>query len=96
MNRRENPGDDDVVVLSSDVELHSALALAESYRVSRPSVGVILLRRRQDMDVSVLHNALRAGIREVVDERDLHAVTTAVRRARAVAQAMRERDDRRR
>ncbi len=68
-----NPGDD-VVVLSSAVDLYSALALAESLRVSRPSLGVILLRRR--VDTSVLHDALRAGVREVVDERDLHAVTT--------------------
>ena len=48
---------------------YSALALAESLRVSRPSLGVILLRRR--VDTSVLHDALRAGVREVVDERDL-------------------------
>lgn len=82
-----NPADD-VVVLSSAVDLYSALALAESLRVSRPSLGVILLRRR--VDTSVLHDALRAGVREVVDERDLHAITTAVRRARAVGRAMRE------
>lgn len=82
-----NP-DDDVVVLSSAVDLYSALALAKSLRVSRPSLGVILLRRR--VDTSVLHEALRAGVREVVDERDLGAVTTAVRRARAVGRAMRE------
>ena len=63
-----NPADD-VVVLSSAVDLYSALALAESLRVSRPSLGVILLRRR--VDTSVLHDALRAGVREVVDERDL-------------------------
>jgi pilus assembly protein CpaE len=82
-----NPGDD-VVVLSSAVDLYSALALAESLRVTRPSLGVILVRRR--VDTSVLQDALRAGVREVVDERDLHAVTAAVRRARALGRAMRE------
>ncbi len=82
-----NPGDD-VVVLTSAVDLYSALALAESYRVSRPSLGVVLLRRR--VDTSVLTDALRAGVREVVDERDLNAVTSAARRVRAVGRAIRD------
>ena len=82
-----NPGDD-CVVLSSAVDLYSALALAESFRVTRPFLGVVLLRRR--LDTSVLTDALRAGVREVVDERDLHAVTAAVRRTRAVGRAIRD------
>ena len=47
----------------------AALALAEPMRVTRPSLGVILVRRR--VDTSVLTDALRAGVREVVEERDL-------------------------
>ena len=47
-------------------------------RVTRPSLGVILVRRR--VDTSVLADALRAGVFEVVEERDLAGLNAAVRR----------------
>jgi pilus assembly protein CpaE len=79
---------EDAVVLGSSVDLHSALALAEAMRVGRPSLGVILVRRR--VDTSVLAEALRAGVREVVDERDLSGLNAAVRRTVELARALRE------
>jgi len=54
--------------------------------VTRPSVSVILIRRR--VDTSVLAEALRSGMREVVDERDLTGLGAAVRRAFEVWQAL--------
>ena len=81
-----NPADD-VVVLSSAVDLYSALALAESLRVSRPSLGVVLLRRR--VDTSVLHDASVPGSGRWSTS-VISMPSTAVRRARAVGRAMRE------
>src|SRR3954464_2622781 len=77
----------DVAVIGAAVELEPALALADAMRVSRPDLGVILVRRR--VDRVVLTGALRAGMREVVAERDLPALGDAVRRARHIARAMR-------
>ena len=79
---------EDAVVLGASVDHGAALALAEAMRVARPSLGVILVRRR--VDTSVLAEALRAGIREVVEERDLAGLNAAVRRTRDLARALRE------
>ncbi|MDQ1629802.1 MAG: pilus assembly protein CpaE [Actinomycetota bacterium] len=79
---------EDAVVVGPTVDLHTALTLAEQMRVSRPSLAVVLVRRR--VDTSVLTDALRAGMFEVVDERDLAGLTTAVRRARDLARKLRE------
>jgi pilus assembly protein CpaE len=79
--------DVDVIVVGSGVDMDAALSLAETLRVTRPELGVVLVRRR--VDTSVLTDALRAGAREVVAERDLAALGDAVRRTRSIAAAMR-------
>ncbi|MGH8970767.1 MAG: AAA family ATPase, partial [Actinomycetes bacterium] len=79
---------EDAVVLGPTVDLGAALALAENLRVTRPSVAVILVRRR--VDTSVLSDALRAGVFEVAEERDLAGLNSAVRRARDLARQLRE------
>jgi pilus assembly protein CpaE len=55
---------DDLVILGPGVDLSDALAIAAEYRLTRPGLGVILLR--EQVDVGLLGEALRAGIREVV------------------------------
>ncbi len=79
---------EDAVVLGPNIDLRSALDLAGTMRVTRPSLGVIMVRRR--VDTSVLADAMRAGIFEVVEERDLAGLTTAVRRCGELARALRE------
>ena len=81
-----NPSED-VVVLGSTVDLHTALGIAENMRLSRPSLGVVLVRRR--IDTSILAEALRAGVREVVEERDLSALGVAVRRTHQLSRSLR-------
>src|SRR4029079_3519715 len=81
------PPEVDVAGIGRSVDLEPALALADAMRVSRPDLGVILVRRR--VDTVVLTESLRAGMREVVAERDLAALGDAVRRARDIARAMR-------
>jgi len=84
----ETQFNEDAVVLGPNIDLLSALELAGSMRVTRPSLGVILVRRR--VDTSVLADAMRAGIFEVVEERDLAGLTSAVRRCAELARALRE------
>lgn len=79
---------EDTVVLGPNVDLDAAATLAAQMRVSRPSLGVILIRRR--VDTSVLTEALRAGVFEVVEERDLAGLNAAVRRAHDIARQLRE------
>ena len=79
---------EDAVVLGATVDLGSALSLAEAMRVTRPSLAVILVRRR--VDTPVLTDSLRAGIFEVIDERDLAGLNAAVTRARDLARQLRE------
>jgi len=79
---------EDTVVIGPTVDLRTALDLAIDMRVARPSLGVVLVRRR--IDASVLGDALRAGIRDIVAERDLSGVNEAVARSRDIAKALRE------
>lgn len=71
-----------LVVIGPDVPLDAACDLAENERVLRPSLGVILLRHR--MEVHALAQALRAGVREVVQADDQAALSDAVRRSLAL------------
>jgi pilus assembly protein CpaE len=68
-----------LVVLGPGVDQSTALGLAEDLRLSRPHVGVVLLRRR--VDVIVMGLALRAGVREVVDPDDLATLGAACARS---------------
>jgi pilus assembly protein CpaE len=69
-----------LVVIGPDVDLEHACDLSEITRVDRPEVGIILLRRR--LDVTMLAQALRAGVREVVPSDDLTAIAEACRHSR--------------
>ena len=75
----DNPHES-ALVLGAGVDLAAAVALSDTLRVTRPALSIILVRRR--VDTSVLAEALRCGMREVVEERDLTGLGEAVRRAR--------------
>src|SRR6476620_4342353 len=74
------------IVIGPAVDLEAAAALADTLRVTRPTISVILIRRR--VDTRVLAEALRSGMREVVEERDLTGLGAAVSRAHEVYQAL--------
>lgn len=74
------------IVLGPTVDLDAAASLADTLRVTRPATSVILVRRR--VDTSVLAEALRSGMREVVEERDLAGLGQAVLRAHQVWEAV--------
>ncbi|HEY0871588.1 MAG TPA: AAA family ATPase [Acidothermaceae bacterium] len=84
-----HPGED-AVVLGPSVDQDAAFRLSDGMRITRTSLGVVLVRRR--IDTPLLVDALRNGVREVVEERNLAGVNDAVRRERDVAAAMRQRN----
>jgi pilus assembly protein CpaE len=77
--RLEQDAEELLVVVGPTVDLQLALELAEGLQLTRPHVGVVLMRPR--IDVAVLGQALRAGIREVVSPDDLGALGTACNRS---------------
>jgi pilus assembly protein CpaE len=76
-----------LVVVGADVDLGVALELASDQRSARPQLGVVLMRRR--VDIAVLGQALRAGVREVVSADDLNALAEACRRSEEVSRRVR-------
>ena len=77
-----------VVVLGVTVDAQAAFHFARAARVQNPALGVIMVRRR--LDTSVLAEALRSGVREVVTDRELSALADAVRRANDVGRQIRQ------
>ena len=91
MAKVETAPEEYAVVLGPTVPLAAALALADTLRVIRPALSVVLLR--DDVDTSVLADALRAGVREVASARDERALYQAVQRAHALYEAMTQQAD---
>jgi pilus assembly protein CpaE len=75
-----------LVIIGPDIDLDLACELAERERIDRPELGVILLRHR--LDVTALAQALRSGVREVVQADDQTALADAVRRSTALTQQL--------
>ena len=82
-SRALHEGNEVLVVIGPAVELEAACDLAEQLRIERPEVGVVMLRRR--LEVTVLAQALRSGVREVVAADDLTGLSDAVRRSRELS-----------
>ncbi len=80
-----DPGES-LVVIGPQIPARDALAFAASLRMSRPAAGVILLRDRAD--VTVLTQALQAGVREVVPAGSNDALADACRRSREVSRQL--------
>lgn len=74
------------IVIGPSILVDDAAVFAQWARVHKPDLGVILLR--ETVDARALSTALRSGMREVVESRDLAGLTTAVSRARAVSTAI--------
>jgi pilus assembly protein CpaE len=68
-----------LVVVGPDIDTQSACDFATQIRLERPEVGVVMLRRRPE--VTILAQALRCGIREVVSAEDLTTLAAACRRS---------------
>jgi Flp pilus assembly CpaE family ATPase len=72
-----------LVVIGPETAVGEALTFASTLRLIRPAVGVILAR--EYVDVNLLTQALRAGVREVVQAGDSAALTAACQRSYEVS-----------
>jgi pilus assembly protein CpaE len=77
-----------LAVLGPGVPLAAALRFADLQRVSRPALGVVLIR--DVVDVQVLGDAIRAGIREVADAGDADGIRAACGRSLGVSRHLGE------
>jgi pilus assembly protein CpaE len=68
-----------LVVVGPDIDTQSACDFAKQIRLERPEVGVVLLCRHPE--ITILAQALRSGIREVISAEDLTALADACRRS---------------
>ena len=75
-----------LVVLGPSTPLAEAVGFAEQCRIRRPALGVVLLR--QFLDVTVMSEALRAGVREVVDANDPAAILAACSRSQEISRQL--------
>jgi pilus assembly protein CpaE len=82
------PFDEDTIVLGPGIGEPEAFALADYMRVHRPSLGVVLVRL--EVTTPLLQDALRAGVREVVDQRDSLGIKAAVQRSAHLSATLRE------
>lgn len=79
--------DEDTVVLGPGVGEGEAFAIAGDLRLRRPSLGVVLVRSA--VTTPLLQEALRSGVREVVDHRDVPGLRAAVDRSTRLAASLR-------
>ena len=68
-----------LVLFGPGTEATVALDFASHQRLVRPALGVLLLR--EELDVDTMGHALRAGVRDVVDARDIVGVRAACMRS---------------
>jgi pilus assembly protein CpaE len=79
--------DETLVVFGPSAPLSEVVNFAGAQRLSRPALGVVLLR--QHLDLNVLAEALRSGVREVADVNDPPAVLAACARSLDLSRQMR-------
>jgi pilus assembly protein CpaE len=77
--------EDDTLVLGVGVLEADAFAIADYLRVHRPGLGVVLVR--DEVTTPLLQEALRAGLLDVVDRRDIRGLQAAIKRSANLAAA---------
>ncbi|GIH08923.1 hypothetical protein Rhe02_69900 [Rhizocola hellebori] len=75
-----------LVVLGPNISIEDALGFADQCRIRRPMLGVVLLR--DEVDVELMTDALRAGIREVVRTGDHPAILAACARSQDISRQL--------
>lgn len=79
---------EDTIVLGPNVDDVEAFTLADFMRLERPALGVVLVR--SEISAPLLQEAIRAGVREVVDQRDTLGLQSAVKRSAHLAATLRD------
>ncbi len=86
VNRVNTDPEEILVVLGPSISIDDALGFADQCRIRRPALGVVLLR--DDVDVDLMADALRAGIREVVRTGDHAAILGACARSQDLSRQL--------
>lgn len=82
---------ENLVVIGSDLPMASVSELANAYRIPRPSLGVVLIRRR--IDVTTMNEAIQLGIREVVASEDSEGLISACRRSIEISKKLEKKSE---
>jgi pilus assembly protein CpaE len=77
-----------LVIIGPDVPMSVVRDLTDSYRISRPTLGAVLIRRR--LDVATMNEALQVGVREVVAFDDAEGLIEACRRSLDISRKLSE------
>lgn len=85
LRQLEIPNAHELVVIGPSIAEATALELAANARLTHPSLGVVLVRRR--VDSALLRDAMRAGVREVVKADDLASLGEACDRSHELSAA---------
>lgn len=78
--------EEQLIIVGPDVKIATATSIAENFRLSKSSLGVVLLRKR--LDISEMSEAIRAGIREVVSIDDAASLVAACKRSLAISRQL--------
>lgn len=77
-----------LLIVGPDVPMSEVSDLTSTYRISRPTLGVVLVRRR--LDVSTMNEAIQAGVREVVSFDDSEGLIESCRRSMEISRKLSE------
>ncbi|GAA4678363.1 AAA family ATPase [Phytohabitans rumicis] len=81
----EDP-DEQLVLFGPNTPLMEAVGLAARFRLARPALGVVLLRH--SLEVNVLADAIRSGVREVADVNDPTSILAACARSQDLSRRL--------
>ena len=77
-----------LLIVGPDIPMSEVSDLTSTYRISRPTLGVVLVRRR--LDVSTMNEAIQAGVREVVSFEDSEGLIESCRRSMEISRKLTE------
>ncbi len=86
VNRINTDLEEILVVLGPNISIDDALGFADQCRIRRPALGVVLVR--DEVDVDLMADALRAGIREVVRTGENASILSACARSQDLSRQL--------
>jgi pilus assembly protein CpaE len=82
----EEDPDEQLVLFGPNTPMPEAVSVAARQRLARPTLGVVVLRHH--LDVAVLGEAIRSGIREVADVNDPTSILAACARSQDLSRRL--------
>jgi pilus assembly protein CpaE len=82
----EEDPDEQLVLFGPNTPMTEAVGMAARQRLARPTLGVVVLRHQ--LDVAVLGEAIRSGVREVADVNDPTSILAACARSQDLSRRL--------